>query len=72
MLQVTSESEIKIPIELPMRDIAVEISARHNLVSTDPLYVYYKSSAWAPAFAGAHASGRAGQYFDKLSYSCPI
>ena len=27
----------------------------------------YKGSAWAPAFAGAHASGRAGQHFDKLS-----
>ena len=28
----------------------------------------YEDSAWAPA----NASGRAGQYFDKLSCSCPI
>ena len=27
---------------------------------------YYKGSAWALAFAGAHASGRAGQHFDNL------
>ena len=32
----------------------------------------YKGSAWAPAFAGAHASGRAGQHFDNLRCSCPI
>ena len=31
-----------------------------------------KGSAWAPAFAGAHASGRAGQHFDNLRCSCPI
>ena len=35
-------------------------------------YQIYKSSAWAPAFAGAHASGRAGQHFDNLRCSCPI
>ena len=32
----------------------------------------YKGSAWAPAFAGVHASGRAGQHFDNLRCSCPI
>ena len=32
----------------------------------------YKSSAWAPAFTGTHASGRAGQHFDKSRCSCPI
>ena len=32
----------------------------------------YKGSAWAPAFAGAHESGRAGQHFDNLRCSCPI
>ena len=25
----------------------------------------YKGSAWAPAFAGAHASGRAGRHSDE-------
>ena len=34
--------------------------------------VYDKGSAWAPAFAGAHASGTAGQHIDKLRCSCPI
>ena len=34
--------------------------------------IKYKGSAWAPAFAGAHASGRAGQHFDHLRCSCPI
>ena len=34
------------------------------------MYIY-KGFAWAPAFAGAYASSRAGQYFDKLSCSCP-
>ena len=32
----------------------------------------YKGSAWAPPFAGAHASGRAGHHFDHLRCSCPI
>ena len=31
-----------------------------------------EGSARAPAFAGAHASGRAGQHFDEISCSCPI
>ena len=35
-------------------------------------YNIYKGSAWVPAIAGAHASGRAGQHFDNLSCSCPI
>ena len=35
-------------------------------------YTLYKGSAWAPAFAGAHASGRAGQHFDNLTCSCLI
>ena len=34
--------------------------------------IVYKGSAWAPADAGAHASGRAGQHFDNLRCSCPI
>ena len=32
----------------------------------------HKGSAWAPASAGAHASGRAGQHFDNLRCSCQI
>ena len=36
------------------------------------MYYLYKGSAWAPALAGAHASGRAGQHFDNLRCSCPI
>ena len=28
------------------------------------MYLYEKGSAWVPAFAGTHASGRAGQHFD--------
>ena len=35
-----------------------------------PLY-HYKGSAWVPAFAGAHAPGRAGQHFD-LFDSIPL
>ena len=35
-------------------------------------FIQYKGSACAPAFAGAHASGRAGQHFDNLRCSCPI
>ena len=37
----------------------------------ESLYIN-KGSAWAPAFASAHTSGRAGQHFDKLRCSCPI
>ena len=37
------------------------------------MYQVYKGSAWAPAFSGAHASGRAGQHFGNLRVcSCPI
>ena len=28
-------------------------------------FMIYKGSAWAPAFAGAHASGRAGRHSDE-------
>ena len=40
----------------------------HSGVNT----IQYKGSAWVPAFAGAHASGRAGQHFDNLRCSGPI
>ena len=40
--------------------------------TTNIILDVYKGSAWVPAFAGAHASGRAGQHFDNLRCSCPI
>ena len=36
------------------------------------LYMYKQAPASAPAFACVHASGRAGQHFDKFRCSCPI
>ena len=29
--------------------------------------IHYKGSAWVPAFAGTHASGKAGQHFELLA-----
>ena len=34
------------------------------MVRPRAIFQYYKGSAWIPAFAFTHASGRAGEHFD--------
>ena len=55
-------------------DLAFTMEPAHVLFSRCEFdfVLEYKGSAWAPASAGAHASGRAGQHFDNLRCSCPI
>ena len=52
--------------------VIVQSSFANKKINGDIFLIAYKGSAWAPAFAGAHDSGRAGQHFDNLRCSCPI
>ena len=70
-----TSSNVSPTVELcpPHPTFGTKVRARRDVPEGRKIYIYiYKGSAWAPAFAGAHASGRARQHFDHLRCSCPI